>query len=371
MKTKLRRIATSVLRMSVGACYGYAAIMPLAKTADSTDRWLLATGPLFILLIFVNFLGGFIVSVALHELGHVVAGKLAGFRFAFMIFWPVQIHKSGEKALRIRFRTRTGLGLGGLAGMVPQAGSDFRKAYMKMIAGGPLASLLSFCVFTSVAISLGLGRNLIGSVLWNIGLTSLLLFVSSILPRKTAGYLSDGAILQLMRWGDEKAVQRYLVLFEMASKIASGTRPAAIAPEGLTVLADLEPAEPSFFNARHLAFLHAADTGNLAAARGFINEIQQNLAQAPLLFRSKYNLDEAWLLAREGHTEKARELLKVNQNGLVEPCEIRLVEAEIALAEGKPEDARRIALESLALIDQSMTPSAHAFARHRIKQIII
>lgn len=369
MNKKLRRIVLGLLRMSIGAATGYAAIMPLALAVKSNHRWILNSAPIFFGLILGVLIGGFILSVALHELGHVVAGKVAGFRFVFMLFWPVQITRKGENGLRVKLRFRTGLGLGGMAGMVPKDGLDLRKAYLTLLAGGPLASLLVSVVTGAIAISLGLGKSLPGSIFWIIGLTSLLLFFLTIVPSNAGGYLSDGAAIMLLKSGKPEAVGRYIALLEMASALATGKRPAEFDKGRLQTLLKADPTEPIFFQARHLSFLHAADNGDLLAARRFSNEIQQHLEKSPVLFRPKYNLDSAWLFAREGEPEKARKLLEQNNGGLVEPCELRLIEAEIALAEGKTDDARRLAHETIALIDQSMIPNAHAFTKHRIQEM--
>ena len=108
----------------------------------------------FVLLIGGNILA-FVLAVALHELGHVVAGLRAGFRFAFMMFWPVQIRRKGECGLSIRLMFKAGLGLGGIAGMVPFPGLDLQKSYLTMIWGGPLASLLWSLTAISMAFLTG------------------------------------------------------------------------------------------------------------------------------------------------------------------------------------------------------------------------
>ena len=369
MQKKLRRLGLGLFRMGIGGLVGYQSVMPLLLSAKRQYPGLADSALLFLGLFIGSFLGGFIVSVALHELGHVVAGKIAGFRFAFMIFWPVKITRRGSSGLSIKLSLRNGIGMGGLAGMVPVAGLPMRQAYLTMLSGGPLASLLVALLAGSAAIGMGLGQNLFGGVFWIFAITSLLLFFLTIIPMKAGGFLSDGAAIRLLKKGSPEEIDRYVALLECGSAIAAGTRPAGLNPSHVETLLTSGPEEPVFFQARHFAFLHAADSNNLTGAREFMEEIQQNLEKSPVIMRGRYQLDAAWLEAREGNVDKARSLLSKANQGLTEPCELKFIEAEIALAEGKTDDARRLAGESLGLIDHSMIPGAHEFARQRLLQI--
>jgi hypothetical protein len=85
------------------------------------------------------FLPALYVTVTIHELGHLLAGRIVGMRPGAIVIGGIVIFKSGERWL-IRFNFRR-MFSGGLAKLLPQK-DDFRPAsFGWMIAGGPFAGL--------------------------------------------------------------------------------------------------------------------------------------------------------------------------------------------------------------------------------------
>jgi membrane-associated protease RseP (regulator of RpoE activity) len=85
------------------------------------------------------FLPALYVTVTIHELGHLLAGRIEGMRPGAIVIGGIVMFKSGKRWL-IRFNFRR-MFSGGLAKLLPQK-DDFRPAsFGWMIAGGPFASL--------------------------------------------------------------------------------------------------------------------------------------------------------------------------------------------------------------------------------------
>lgn len=363
----MKRILAKLMQLSIGGLIGFASVWPIAHSIKANQL----TNPLIYFgLIMSGYLLAFVLGVAIHELGHVLAGLRAGFRFAYMMFWPVQIRRKGERSLSIRPMFKSGLGLGGIAGMAPISGLDLRKAYLTMLWGGPLASLLWGAVAISIALLAGLTSSILGSYFWLMGIISLFIFMTSIIPRSVAGYLTDGAAIKLLSRGKAEQVEIYVASLELSSEVASGKRPSECNSFSLNTLLRAEPDDQMFARGRYFGFLTAADSGDLEKARSYMNELMSGLNKTPVLVRASYQIMDAWLHAREGKTEEARRLLKLSQGGLVEKCDQVMVEAVILAAEGKHEEASNLARTVPELIAGSMIPDAYAFTRFQVEGLI-
>ena len=357
---RLKKLAGVLIKIAIGGLVGFATVWPVA-TAMKASQF---RNPLIFLgLILGGYLVSFILAVALHELGHVLAGLKAGFRFAFMIFWPVQIRRNGSNSISVRPMFRSGLGIGGMAGMVSQPGLDLRQAYLKLLRGGPLASLAWGLLALAIAFLTGFPTSIIGSIFWLVGLVSLFLFCTSMYPAKVAGYLSDGAAIKLLSRGEPAQIDIYTAALELSTELATGTRPSALNPNALERIQNAPPTDPMYLRSLFFAFLAAADRDDLLQARSFMNLIVADFPKIPVLIRPIYTLYHAWLTAREGRPEEARKLLQQAHGGLIEPGDRAMAEAWVCHAEGNSAEARRIAATVPGLLDQSMIPDSHTFSR--------
>ncbi|QXE02457.1 site-2 protease family protein [Terribacillus sp. DMT04] len=83
------------------------------------------------------------LAIALHELGHVIGGKLMGMNFGYFVVGPFYVEK-GRKRIRVRENRSWGL-FGGVALMLPAPGRTeerHRKDLAMMTISGPIMSLL-------------------------------------------------------------------------------------------------------------------------------------------------------------------------------------------------------------------------------------
>jgi len=133
------------------------------------------------------------VVVALHELGHIVAGLASGMRLGGVLFGPLHFYQFDGKW---KFRFQGGLfsAAAGAVKMIPRTAYRRRGAQICFIAGGPVASLLSGLVFVYCATTIPNGQS---EILWDFcswtGIFSLSVFVLNIIPVRSQAYYSDGA----------------------------------------------------------------------------------------------------------------------------------------------------------------------------------
>src|SRR5690606_38658246 len=91
-------------------------------------------------LVVVLAVAVYVACIAVHEAGHLLAGRLMGYRPLLFIAGPFRIERVGDA---IRFGLNRSIALaGGLAVCVPVGLDDLRRRTLVMAAGGPVASLV-------------------------------------------------------------------------------------------------------------------------------------------------------------------------------------------------------------------------------------
>ncbi|HXW15777.1 MAG TPA: M50 family metallopeptidase, partial [Terriglobia bacterium] len=135
-------------------------------------------GPLILQL--CRVLLAFSAAVAIHELGHTIAGKLAGLRFVMMRLGPIHL----TLPLRVRWQRENPLpGAAGFVVMVPKDTRRLRARYIFMLMGGPIANLLSYVVVLRGPNNLFLGWFAVMSIWMGIG---------NLMPARSGALVLDG-----------------------------------------------------------------------------------------------------------------------------------------------------------------------------------
>ncbi len=160
------------------------------------------------------------VGVLIHELGHVVAGRWAGFGCGAIHVGPLQINPP----FRISFNRSPGAWFRGGAVMFPGKTDHLRIRGIAMAAGGPAANLLSGCAVYLLPFPKGFfsGFFIVSSI--TAGLVELLL------PLEARTFAFDGSrILMMLR--DCKRGERWLALMALAAEIRGGKLPELLSSD--------------------------------------------------------------------------------------------------------------------------------------------
>jgi hypothetical protein len=144
-------------------------------------------------LFFMLTLVALFLALAIHELGHLVAGILQGFRFQLFIVGLLGVKRAGN-AIEIFFNKNIGY-MGGIAATVPVGhNAKNKRKFAVVMASGPVASLL----FSLIAFLLfyystsGAARGF-----WFVAATaSIAVFMATTLPTKSGIFFSDRARFQ-------------------------------------------------------------------------------------------------------------------------------------------------------------------------------
>ncbi len=299
-------------------------------------------------------LGGLLVVllavVGIHELGHLMAGRLAGMRPALLVVGPVRLQRGGAR-WHLAFNRNLGL-WGGLAACAPRSTGDLRRQNLVMAAGGPAASLLLgglllglwWAVPDGTAQGMGDLLRVPGAAVagWWVagGLGSLAIAAVTLVPGGTGGFETDGRrILSLLRDGEGTRAQ--VALLGLSGTSMAGRRPRDWSPERMADALALPPETPMGVAALQMAHHHHLDAGRVGEARTHLELALRHRHVLPSALRpALLGLGAFHRAFHQGDPEGGRALLQeARGKGLGAPHLVLLGEAAVLEAEGRPDQA--------------------------------
>ncbi|MEZ4589695.1 MAG: tetratricopeptide repeat protein [Chloroflexota bacterium] len=352
-------------------------LLPLVLRAPRPDFFVPSTAVL-ILSTFLLFPLALFASVTWHELGHLLAGWLVGFRFVLVTFGPLRIAREAG-GLRLSLIHTNVVQWQGRALMVPTEFGDFRRRRMVLVAGGPAATLLQLLLVLAINMALqsrpipyGYGLAL----LWLL-LSAVMLLPATAVPQKIGNIYTDAArIWQLWRAGS--ALTQQLALTNLVEASLRGVSPAQMDARFVAASLAALPGSSEALVGHYVAHLQALDQGDVAKAAEFLDKtlaLLQNQPpnqRSPIIFASA-----AYFVARFGQDlSQARAWLariKPEQyNALaleVEQIMLR-VQAQLLLLEERPDVAKTAALQSKRLLQQSVDLGSVPFETRLLDHIL-
>lgn len=331
MQRKLsgRELLGLLLQMGIGAVIGAATMILLLKggaqlAPPETNK------ALVVLLIVPALLAAMLVHFLVHELGHALVGQWMGGRILRVIVgpWRWELFRSGYR----RVRMRSLKGVGGMAQTILPDGPNFRRAFVFMLLGGPLANLLLAAMVWLLLPLIGpWPLRLLAGVFVAIGL---LIGLVNLLPFRSGGFQTDG--LQLLKsFTDPQGLATRQRVLRIARASIDGMRPRDYDPVDLAAL-DIDKSEGMEKLAAQM--LHAGvayDSGDLARTRELLEPALADWQKLPDGLRQSLAMIAAHLSAElDRDPAMAREWLQRAEAGLSHPFEFDWVRACIADLEG-------------------------------------
>jgi hypothetical protein len=224
----------------------------------------------------------FFLSLAAHEAGHLLGGRLAGFRFALYAAGPIRVRRSPSG---LRFEINDRWSLAGFAFSVPVHLRNLQRGMVWFVAGGPVANLLLAAIVAGISLAPTLaapsretGRAFLGGFLslglsvfvFQAGFTSFVLGVVTLVPLRKDDFFTDGArLLMLLRGGAQ--AERWSALWTLFAASAGGQRPRDWDRGLIDRATQLADGSLDDGGACQLAHLWALDRGDGEAAEGFLD----------------------------------------------------------------------------------------------------
>jgi len=352
-----RALAAGLLMAGAGAALGflvakYGMQLPgVRERMHALNGWDLLALPVLGLLV-----------IAIHEAGHLLGGMSRGMRFLLYIVGPFQLSQS-ESGVRFSWVFNLGT-LGGVAACTPDASRPLQPQLRRLVAGGPLASLLLALVCFALA-SLGSDRAAAYALIT--GLLSLAIFAVTALPMRAGGFMSDGMqFLELLRGG--RAVEERNVLTVLMGQSLAGRRPAELDAALIDQALGFASREPLRRIATRLfAFLHAWDRGEIDAAADHADFIAEHINDYPDGFRQSLALELALFAAlQRNDAATAAQWLARARGGVVDGARRALAEAAVARAEQRIDAASERIDTGRKLLSRSMDRGGARFTADQL-----
>jgi len=241
-----------LISLLVGGVVGISAFFaPTVASPEDLVLWL------------VGLLAALFVGVVLHELGHLAAGRLAGFEFHQIVAGPWVLARESA-GYKLRFLPARILNISGFTQMIPRTTENLRRGFAVFAAGGPIATALLFLPL------LLLPWGPLASCLL---LANLVMAVFSWIPMTIAGSHTDGKILRTLAGRGASSESFAAILYVMAIDLA-GVEPHEW-PCGIVDKLQAEAAESRQFRAEAaiLLAIRALDLGETASIAAALERV--------------------------------------------------------------------------------------------------
>jgi hypothetical protein len=189
-------------------------------------QWGLAHGLIWSsgLSVYLLILAAGLITVVLHESGHVAVGLALGMKLRAFIVGPFH-WRIRDGRWKFQFLPAKILSLGGAAGLVPTDPKQSHWREIWMGAAGPLTNLVTGLIVTvAVLTSVGRPYEQYWQLLALVSTLSLITFIVNLIPLRPESHYSDGAqIYQLLRGGPWADLHRVMNL--VGSTLVTPLRP--------------------------------------------------------------------------------------------------------------------------------------------------
>lgn len=209
-----------------------------------------------------------IFNTFVHELGHLIVGKLNKFVFSSMQILFFKWQKMGGK---ICFSFAPIVSEAGYTEMIPTTTENINKRYRRMSLAGPFASLIFAFVGIVPLFIKGLSEEVF--CLWVMFLPIGLYFhFSSVLPTSSCGFRNDGGVAYGLRVMDNVSIVT-LALLKVQAEMYLGKTPSEIDEEYYFNLPQLPEDDPAFMMLLNAQYNYFLDKGDYVNAKKTISRL--------------------------------------------------------------------------------------------------
>ncbi|MEJ2748103.1 MAG: hypothetical protein P8183_09380, partial [Anaerolineae bacterium] len=247
-----QRIAFHVLRTRESSLFG--------------SLWRLATAVILI----------FLLTTAVHELGHLLAGKLVGLRLHLLIIGPLRVVRENGR-LRVSLQKSVAI-FNGMTKSLPEDARNLPHRLLAYTLGGPLASLLQAVLAAALFVRWAADVHFTNNNAWVVESAAItavyaaIIFLSAIKPTRYQSELpaDGGRIISLLYASPEAA--RWCALVALSGADVRGQRPRdwdeSLIQQALTGYDHTHDGQL----ARFLTYFWALDNGRIAEANRWLEE---------------------------------------------------------------------------------------------------
>jgi hypothetical protein len=299
----------------------------IRPAADSIRQWFSATRPgwplsVRLVVVAVAAVTGFLASIAVHEIGHVMAGLGLGFRFNSMRVGRLHLNRP----FRWSWSRSVGRGAAGIATLFPVGTDGLSRRTLGMLLGGPAANLAAAGAIA--ALPFDKGPFSVAFVVW-----SLILGTMNLWSFRSGNFLSDGRrIAMLLR--DPPRARRWLAMLTLNAELSEGVLPESLSPDFLANATAVRDDSLDTVGAHFLAYMARFSQHDDAGAADALEICLAHAGRAPEAVREALMCEAALFQARRrARTDLAQAWLadlpaRTTFPGIREQAEVAILEAQ-------------------------------------------
>lgn len=296
------------------------------------------------------------LALLIHELGHVIGGRSAGFQFVMLVVGPFKVVREAD-GLRLRWNTSLGLA-GGLAALLPRK-PPTKEQLRAYILGGPVASWVGAVTllalgYAGTQLASGVVKDLSGIAMFG-AFISFAIGCITLIPSRMGGFDSDGAQWRDIQNGGHRA-ERKMVMYALMGEAMNGVRPRDWTPHFIEKASTLprEEASPVDVALAFFLYQHNLDRGKVAQAQEALTAVIAMSEAYPAPARGSLYVEAAYFEARhKGDLASAHDALEQATGRFVEKAARLRAEAAIAWLNGQYTEGQQLAKDALAALSKS------------------
>jgi tetratricopeptide (TPR) repeat protein len=267
--------------------------------------------------VIVLFFIVFYIHLALHELGHLIAGYLVKFKLFSYKIGPFGWYREGDK---IKHGKDKSLGYGSRCSMLPvNTNNIYPKLAVYSLGGITLNIILSIVFFLGSVYIAPKYDNFFVSVFFILGWgMGAFVVIYNIIPFSNKGFKTDGLLaLSVMTKSPDDMAQLATVL--VSNQLAAGIRPKDVDLSFFQNNGYLQDNDVSGIVMNYYRFYHFLDLGDKDKAMDAIRSIENNIELYPEYYRAEmlYNVLYAYCTI-ETDKDKAEDIFKKVKESLLE-----------------------------------------------------
>jgi hypothetical protein len=304
-----RKRARAGIRAIPGFIVGFVLMLAVSARADKSRD------PIVGLILLVSAI---LLTITIHELGHLLAGWMVGFRFSLVHVGPFSLIVEHGK---LKARIRREMLASGSAGMHVKTVRRLRRRLLIYVAGGPAANILSIpaTVVLVNQVLPGLGETRLGTLAAQFTVFSLLAAMVSLMPIRSV-LLSDGARIEMLLRSRDRT-RRWLSVAALGNLHDNGIRARDWKRTWVQSAASVHDATLDAFTGDWLAYVSENDRKDAPVAATHLEKCLELIHKLPLStrdlvaqeaafftgwFRDDATLADKWLaqLKKPGRTQR-------------------------------------------------------------------
>jgi hypothetical protein len=312
---------------------------------------------------FILLVSALALTIPIHELGHLFAGWMEGFRFSVIHIGPFSL--SLEHG-RLRARVSREMLADGAVGMHIKTVRRLHRRLLIKVAGGPAANLLSIpaTVLLINRVFSGLGETSQGTLAAQFAVFSLLAAIVNLVPTRSV-LLSDGARIEMLLRSRDRS-RRWISIYALANLYDKGIRPRDWKRTWLESATSVHDTSLDAFTGYWLAYASANDRKDAPVAAGYLERCLELSYVLPLFARDVVAQEAAFFVAwfRDDATLADQWLTQLKKPRLMQRSVQLRLDVALRCAHRDYDAAERSWREGFTLIESSTSGTA----RQRLKE---